>query len=420
MSKIVLRIICAILCLLLCLPILTSCGKDNVYELGPYSISEEEYAYLLCSYKRTILEDLGIDESYLSYPISAKDSTTYGEYIERMYREQFEQSVYTLLFSLALFDEYNLELSKEKKDSIKAAANSVIFYYGNGSVSKFNSLAKEYGFSDDSLRSIYEKQAMESMVVSHIFGEKYSNLTDINKDDYYEESYIRFQVIVVNTLYHQDSDGDYSNLSPEETATMKSLEDEMIELLVRENLNYNYKILPVLLGKTDMSTVTYEELWANPKINDDSLYPNGYYMVKPNTLQMSTPTTLSQAMLTQVGDVSSIAAKRYFDGSGTITTEKGDETINAGDYFEYGTAFIKRLPLDDGAWKSEANKDFFGDSFISGAAQLNLFKTLQSFEKTSPYTMVVESSLKEDYSLATIPANYLDYDYLHGTEEQAD
>lgn len=420
MSKIIVRILCAVLCLVLCMPILTSCGNDNVYELGPYSINEEEYAYLLCSYKRTVLEDLGIDESYLSYPISETDSTTYGEYIEKMYREQFEQSVYTLLFSLALFDEYGLELSSEKKDSIKAAANSVVFYYGNGSVSTFNSLAGEYGFSDESLRSIYEKQAKESMVISHVFGENYSNLTEANKDDYYEENYIHFQIIVVNTLYRKDKDGDFANISPEEMATMKALEEEMINLLVRDDLTVNYKILPALLGKDDMSTVTYEELWANPKINDDSLYPNGYYMVKPNFIQSQVPTTLTQAALTPVGDISSIAAKRFFDGSGTITTENGEETINAGDYFEYGTAFIKRLPLDEGAWKNEENKDFFTDAFISGAAQLNLFNILKEFEQSSPYTLLVENSIKDKYSIATIPANYLDYDYLHGTEEQAD
>ena len=418
MSKIVVRIICALLCILMCMPLLTSCDEDGVYELGPYSINEEEYAYLLCSYKRTILEDMGLDEKYLSYPVSATDSTTYGEYIEKMYRDQFEQSVYTLLFCLALFDEYGLELSEENKKTIKASANSVIYYYGNGSVGTFNSLAREYGFSHDSLHSIYEKQAKESIVISHILGENYANITDIDKDNYYEDNFIHFQVIVVNTLYRKDADGAYTNLSTEEMAAMKSLENEVIELLVRENLDYDYKILPVLLGKSDMSSVTYEEIWANDRINDDSLYPNGYFMVKPNAFQMTSATTLTQAMITQEGDVSSIAAKRYFDGSGTIITENGKEEINEGDYFEYGTAFIKRLPLVEGAWKQEENKDFFSDSFTSGAAQLYLSKILQEFEKTGPYTLLVDSSVKKDYSLATIPANYLDYDYIHGTEEK--
>ena len=61
MSKNFLRVACAVLCVLLCLPILTSCGNENIYELGPYSINKEEYAYLLSSYKRTAIDELGID-----------------------------------------------------------------------------------------------------------------------------------------------------------------------------------------------------------------------------------------------------------------------------------------------------------------------------------------------------------------------
>ncbi len=417
MTKTILRISCAILCLLLCMPVLTACGEENVYELGPYSVTEEEYAYLLCSYKRTILDELGLDESYLGYPVDTTSGTTYGEYIEQAYREEFEQSVYTLLFSLALFDEYGLELSNEQKKSIERSASSVIFYYGDGSVGTFNELAKAYGFTNDTLYDIYEKQAKESMVISHIFGDNYSNVTDANKEDFYQENYLHFQVLVVNTLYQKNSDGSFSNLTEGQRKTMQDLENEIIELLIRNNLDYDYKVLPAILEKDDMSTVTYEELWANPQINDDSLYPSGYYMPKPTPAQMLTVNTLSQAMLTKEGDVSPTKAKRYFDGNGSISTENGTETINKGDYFEYGTAFIKRLPIDDEAWKKEENKDFFENSFTAECAQNLLFKTLQKYEQTCPYTLVVESDIKEEYTFTSIPANYLDYDFIHGTEK---
>lgn len=417
MTKTILRITCAILCLLLCMPVLTACGEENVYELGPYSITEEEYAYLLCSYKRTILDELGLDESYLGYPVDSTSGTTYGEYIEKAYREEFEQSVYTLLFSLALFDEYGLELSDSQKKNIERSASSVIFYYGDGSVGTFNELAKAYGFTNDTIYDIYEKQAKESMVVSHVFGDNYSNVTDENKEDYYQENYLHFQVLVVNTLYQKNSDGSFSNLTEGQRKTMQDLENEIIELLIRNNLDYDYKVLPAVLKKDDMSTVTYEELWANPQINDDSLYPGGYYMQKPSPAQMMTVNTLSQAMLTKEGDVSPTKAKRYFDGNGSITTENGTETINKGDYFEYGTAFIKRLPIDDGAWKKEENKDFFEASFTTECAQNLLFQTLQKYEESCPYTLVVENDIKAEYTFVNIPANYLDYDFLHGTEE---
>lgn len=416
MTKTISRILCVVLCLLLLLPLLAACGKKYVYELGPYSIRKDEYAYLLSTYKRDVLEGLGLDESYLNYPYDS--SHTYGEYIETAYREEFEQSVYTLLYSLALFDEYDLSLTDEEKKSVKTSASTIIMYYGNNSVSKFNSVAKEFGFSDDTIFDIYEKQAKETKLINYLFGKDFSKLTESQKEKNYQDNYIHFQIIVVNTLYQKNSDGTFSNLTEEEVKAKKQLENELIELLCRDNYEYNYKVLPALLGKSDMSTVTYEEIWACKAINDDMLYPMGYYMKKPTASQMMNVTTLSQAMLTEIGDISAIAAKRFFEGSGTITTENGKETIKEGDYFEYGTAFIKRLEIDEGAWKKEENKDFFEDSqFLSGVAERVMFETYQSFEESMPYTLVTNTEYRDEYSFINVPANYLDYDYLHGKED---
>lgn len=416
MKKTVLRIICIIMCLLFLLPVLSACGKKNVYELGPYSIRRDEYAYLLSVYKRDVLEGLGLNESYLSYPYDSNH--TYGEYIEKAYREEFEQSVYTLLYSLALFDEYDLSLTAEEKKAVENSASSVILYYGNGSVGQFNALADEYGFSKKTIFDIYEKQAKESKLINYLYGSGFSKLSDEEKESYYSENYIHFQIIVVNTLYQKNESGAFTNLTEEEVNAKKQLENELIQFLCNGNMEYEYKVLPAILGKSDLTGVTYEEIWANKTINDDSLYPFGYYMKKPSVTQMMTVNTLSQAMLTAVGDVSAIAAKRFFEGNGTITTDKGTETIKEGDYFEYGTAFIKRLEIDEGAWAKEENKDFFVEKeFLAGAAQIALFNTFQSFEESMPYTLVTNEEYKNQYSFITVPANYLDYDYLHGNVE---
>ncbi|MBO5262341.1 MAG: hypothetical protein J6B45_04775 [Clostridia bacterium] len=412
--------LCAILCVILCLPVLSSCGEKNVYELGPYSISREEYAYLMCSYKRQIIESIGLDESYLNYPISEeKGAITYGQYIESMYREQFEQSVFSLLYSQALFDENGLKLTDEDYNSIAAVTNAVAFEFGNGTISGFNEVAKKYGFSRDSLYSVYVKQAKESALVEHLYGDDYSKITDTDKDRFYKDNYIHFQVLVVNTLYQQNSDGTFSNLAPEHRETMLKLEKELdLFLLNEEKDTSKYELLPSLLNVDDMSKVTYEDIWESDFINDDHTYPGGMYMIKPNLYQMTVQTTLSQAMLTQEGDVSSIKAKRYFENEGTLTMGDSAETIKKGDYFEYGTAYIKRLPIDEGAWRREENKDFFGDqSFIAGSARNALLNMLTEYEKSTTYSLMVNESVKSTFSLATIPANYLDYDYLHQKPE---
>ena len=210
---------------------------------------------------------------------------------------------------------------------------------------------------------------------------------------------------------------------------MLELEKELTALLCSENMDYNYKILPKLIGKDvviekdgkKVPNVTFEELWENERINDDSLYPNGYYMTIPTAYQLMTPSTLTTAFNTKEGDVSVTVAKRYFDGNGTIETENGQETIKEGDYFPYGSAYIKRLPMQEKAWQDEANKDFFPqESFLPSVASNVLFRTLQEFEKTSPYTLSHDADITERYSLETIPANYLDYEYLHPTTEKTD
>ena len=419
MRKTFLKTLCLILSLLLCLPVFVSCGSEEVYELGPYSINEEEYAYLLSSYKRQIIESIGLDETYIDTPVTDTSSMTYGEYIEQMYRQNFEQSVYSLLYAQALFDEYGLSLTEAEQESIKNVADTIISLIGSGSTSRFDSLVSSYGFSSDAIYSVYEKQAKESAVVSYLFGKNYEKLTDDQKEDYFAENYIHFQVLVVNTLYFQTTDGKFANLSTEEREAQLQLEKELIQLLVNEkDPTFEYKILPAILGREDVSDATYEELWNNSLINDDMVYAGGWYMVKPNAYQLTQKTTLSQAMLTMENDVSAISAKRYFEGEGSITTENGEEKINKGDYFEYGTAFIKRLPMEDGAWKKDENKDFFGDSFISSVAQSTLIGTLQSFAQTSPYTLMENTELLAEYSLTTIPANYVDYDYFHPSKEE--
>lgn len=416
MKKTFLCTLCAILCISLCLPILSACGKKNVYELGPHSISQEEYSYLMCSYKRQIIESIGLDESYLNYPISEeKGAITYGQYIESMYREQFEMSVYSLLYSQALFDEKGLTLSDEDYNNIAAITNAVAYEFGGGSIAGFNQVAKQYGFSRDSLYSVYVKQAKESALVDFLYGDNYSKITDTDKDRFYKDSYIHFQVLVVNTLYQQNEDGTFSNLAPEQRQTMLDLEKELDMFLLNEEKDYSkYKLLPKLLKVDDMSKVTYEDIWNSDFINDDQTYPGGMYMIKPNMYQMTVKNTLSQAMLTQEGDVSSIKAKRYFENEGTLNMGDSTETIKKGDYFEYGTAYIKRLPIDEGAWRNEGNKDFFTyETFIAGAARNALMNTLTAYEESTTYSLMVNEAVKSTFSLATIPANYLDYDYLH-------
>ena len=413
-------ILCAILCIFSLLPGLVSCTVGTVYEFGPYLINEEEYAYLMSFYKRQILDNLGLEEEALGYYVSETDQTTYGETLEQMYREQFEQSVFSLIYSQALFDEYGLTLSEDDQKKIRNIAASVLYtYVPNGSVSTFDNLVKDYGFSYESLCSVYEKQAKESAVISHLLGDNYSKVTDKQKDEYYKENYLHFQVIVVNTVYEKKGDN-FVNLIEEERATKLKIVEELKLFLCSNNpLEHNYEVLPRLLGVDDMSKVTYEDIWKDSYINDDQTYEGGMYMTKPSLYQSTTVTTVTQAFYTEEGKVSTLPAKRYFEGEGTITLGDSEETVKEGDYFEYGTVFVKRLPLEDRAWTEQANEVFFTDSgFTGGAARRVLFNTFNDYENTTARALMQNQELVAEYSLATIPANRLDYDFFNPSEEK--
>lgn len=403
------------------LPLISSCDSDKIYRLGPYEIKKDEYAYLMGMHKKKLLEAIGLDERYINEPISPTDTTTYGEYLEKRYREEFEQSVYTMLFSLALFDEYGLELTDAQKTNIRSTASAIVFEFGGGSTGVFDDIAEPYGFSSHTLYSIYEKQAKESLVIEYLFGDDYSKLNDEQKNDYYKESYLHFQVIVVNTLYKKSESSTgkiiYSNLSEEQRKVQLQLEKEIGLFLCQEDKNYKYQLLPAIIGK-DISEITYEDIWSCKSINDDMTYPQGYYMLEPGINQFMTANTLSVAYMTKEGDVSLTPAKKYFEGGGEIKLPDGSETVKEGDYFEYGTAFIKRLPLDDDAWKRAENETFFKDSnFVVGSAQYALFRTLQTYEESCSYTLMVNEDEKARFSLETIPANEIDYYYFYQKAE---
>ena len=419
MFKRIICTLCAILFLISMLPAVTSCTIGDVYEFGPYSLNEEEYAYLMSFYKRQILDSLGLEEEALDYTISATDQTTYGETLEKMYREQFEQSVFSLIYSQALFDEYGLTLTEEDQKKIRNVAASVLYsYVPNGSVTAFDSIVSDFGFSYEAMCSVYEKQAKESAVIAHILGDNYSNLTDKQKNEYYEENYLHFQVIVVNTLYEKKGDS-FTNLIEEERATKLKLVEELKLFLCGNNpLDQTYEVLPRLLGVDDMSKVTYEDIWKDSYINDDQTYAGGLYMTKPSLYQSTIVTTVTQAFYTEEGKVSTLPAKRYFEGNGTIILGDSEETVKEGDYFEYGTVFVKRLPMEDNAWKTTENEQFFTDSgFVSGAARRVLFNTFSDYEESTARTLLKNQDLTAEYSLAIVPANRIDYDLFYPKEE---
>lgn len=414
MKKRILSILLASLLLLSLVPVLVSCNSnDNVYELGAYSIKRDEYEYLMGMQKKLTLENLGATEDQLSSEVM--DDVSLGDYMDVLYREEFDQSVLTLLFSQVLFDELGLTLSQERIDYANSIVQMLIDRLGGGMEKAFNKWLSNngYNFSADTLRRVYIMQYKEAMVLNHLYGENRDKLDALDKEDYCQNTYMHFQVIIINTLYkkHTDSNGKttYINLSEDERKYYKQLEKELTALLVDEDEGYNYIILK------DDKNLSYDELYK--KYSDDQFFPQGYYMKKPTSYQFASSDTLATALMLSEGECGVIDAKRYFDGDGTIKTENGEEEIKAGDYFTYGSAFIKKLPMESNAYEKEENKEFFpSETFLSSVAQYTYYKRLSAYETENNTTVNVNTDSKNGFTYFNVKANELDYYLFYGDE----
>lgn len=377
-----------------------------MYELGEYKITEKEYNYLMGMFKKKVLVSFDSSLTDESLETELSSGVTLGDYLEARYREGFEQSLMSLLYAQSLFDELGLSLTSEELSYINATATAVVAYYGNYSVKEFNKLAKQYGFDDEAMRSVYEMQYKENKVREYILGKNDSNIQESDRESYYRYAYLRYQTLIVNTVYklHTDSSGEvkFVLLDEYEKEEKERLVLELRELLVNNNMDFDYILL-----KEDKN-LSYMELWK--KYSDDKFYPSGLYETSnPDAEQLNNSNVLSAAYQSKVGEVKVVTAKRYFEGDSSL--DGGDVTIKPGDYFEYGSIFVKRLELDDGAYQRRESEIFFGDSFEAGVANYTYYNALTKHQESLPYEVSMSTKIL-DYTFSSVKANELDYYYF--------
>lgn len=410
MKKHLIRTLCLLLCVLMCPLWLSSCGDDTVFSLGSYEIEEDEYRYLISMFNRNLSEQIGF-YGYDWTKTTLESGSTIADYVDSAYTSDFLTSVYTLLYCQLLFDIYELKMPQEMEDTIESNVQTVIDYYGAYSEQKFNQLAKLYGFNADTLREVYTMQMKQTLVVEHLFGADGEKITSDQRDDYYKEKYMCFQTIVINNKYktviEKDEDGKdktvYEDLTDDERKERNDIIDDLTNLFVSPVEGYTYKVID--------PTLSYEQLYA--LYSDDKAYPNGCYTVIPSLSSAAVQNAIAAAAILEQGDVAKVVAKRYFSTSGTIQIGGSSESINAGDYFEYGYVFVKRLPLGEKAYEEESNKDFFG-GFLSSVKSYYFSKFLSDYEKNEAKLELDDHGLASEIPLSSVKPNDLDYNFIYG------
>ncbi len=405
------RFLCAFLliCVLLCpLALFTSCGNDTVFSLGPYEIKEDHYRYLASIYNRQILASNGMESASYDTPLS-ESGMTVGSMIDLMYTDKFLTNVFTLLYSQLLFDIYSLEMPQTMVDTINENVETVIGYYGGFSEQMFDQNAKVYGFTAKTLREVYTMQMKQTLVIEHLYGKDGEKIEKEKLDEIFEKNFFCFQTIVINNKYkfvtETNDKGEtvdvIESLTEYEMQERNDIIDDLTNLFIDPDENYTYKVID--------PSMTYEELYA--RYSDDKAYPQGCYTPYPSTA--TGQNAITAAALLKENDVARVIARRNFTQGGTFEIGGEKVTINAGDYFEYGYVFVKRLPITEGAYDMERYKDFFKDFKETSTATL-FSEHLANFEANESSYELIDHNIAQDMPLSSVAPNNMDYNLIYG------
>ena len=401
------RILCLVLCLALLPIFLFSCKAGPIYSLGPYEITESQYKYLAGMFNRQVLESVGL----FGYSYDAVDESSgmsIGEALDKNYSTDFTASVISLLYSQLLFDKYELTLDEATIKLIDSNVATIVQYYGGGSSQKFDLVSEKYGYTSADLKAVYTMQMKQRAVADYLFGVNGEKIDNEELSKYYNANYMFFQTIVINNVYRvvtKEVDGvtktEMIPLDENEVKVRNDIISDLNNLFISPVEGYVYKVID--------PTKSYEELYA--LYSDDTAYPQGCYSKFPTVL--TAQNAITAAYLLRENDVGKIVAKRPFTQDGTFTIDGEAVTVKAGDYLPYGYAFVKRMPLGEGAYDNEQYSDFF-TTFRTDAKSKLFGIRMQEYILSEANFELEESDRISEIPLSSVMANNLDYNFFYG------
>ena len=215
MKKKICRLFLNMLCVLLVLMMGTltfvSCAeqvKDPVLQYGNVKISLSMYEFMLSRMKGTLARN-----KYDVTPLSDFWGQKHpGQELtnEEYYNKTILDNCKNYLAALVIFEEEGLTLSDATLSDIEEEIGFYIEYDCGGSEEKMDTLLSKYGIDTDTLREIYRIEAKYQAVISHLYGDGGSQISDSVKEQYYKENYYRFKQILISNFYYEyevDEDG---------------------------------------------------------------------------------------------------------------------------------------------------------------------------------------------------------------------
>lgn len=299
-------------------------GKSSpaVLTYGETVITEAMYSYYVSTYKGRYIQaydDIRDSDDFWENGVGGRSG-------EEILQELIYGNVAQNLVAAEEFRSAGLKLTSAQETAVDDAIQSMVDELASGSRKTLNGYLSEYGINIDMLREILLMEKQAYAYYEHLYGKGGSEaVADSDRDAYYKENFVHFQQIFINDVvaYEVDKDGRYIQDENGQYKTREFTEDEKNELEAR--------ILAVKAGLE--AGEDFDGL--REKYSDVKDYGDGYYF----------SATTSTSYITSVVS----AAFALEEGEWTFVEAARDR----------GAFFIKRLPLEDGAYKDEKYADFF-------------------------------------------------------------
>lgn len=392
MKKITRKIFIILLACLMMIGTLPSCSNlgTTVMELGDSEITGNMIEFWLARYKATFLQyysasikaQYGLTSTDDIWEITDTDS---GKTYDELFTEYIIENAKTYLCAMYLFDQFDLELSKESVDAVDEYLEELKEVYGGGSKSELNAQLAAYGANYEIFREIMLIEAKVEKLQDHLYGANgIEKLSSAEIEAYYQKNYVRMKEICIFINERPKTD-DKGNFVTDDDGYVKyetmSAADNEIARSKAEAAMAKLKT-----GSSFESVLSeYDENTA------DDMYVNGIYMSADSAYGNDKDLQKIYDTLLEM----SVGETRMVELSHNLT-------------------ILKKLELDAGAYDKAVNSDFFIHTDAQGNQQsfVEHLKTPKFLEyiadKLEKYSadLKINEDVIAEYKISKVKANY--------------
>lgn len=313
--------------------------------------------------------------------IVGEDGSTYGD----MYRDLVVDNAKTTLAALYVFDELGLSLTDKEYEDIDEELERLMRNASDGGTkTELNAILAGYGANYNILREAYVIEKKLEKVEIALYGEDASLVSDILKQEYMENNYVRFKQIFIYTVeveYEKDSDGnviyfdadnDQYVYNKKGTVTKKDNDGNTVRDKFGNIVFYN-EDGSIAYDKENGQPATKFDDDGNPvtkELTGDELTKKLEYVERIQKLvdADSDYTNFESLMGLYTEDIGAteypngVYLTKYSDYDSTEVRD-GVFEMEIGEVkqfrSEYGVHIVKRYELDTGAFSNDSNSGFF-------------------------------------------------------------